>query len=79
MVDFGKVQTKGGSLLPAAGCVGIVTWAVGAWALGIPTSESHALIAGLTGAALAIHGDFGAVNWGRVEQGLIGLLFSQPH
>ncbi|MBS6386017.1 MAG: inorganic phosphate transporter, partial [Atopobium sp.] len=50
--------------------------AVGAWALGIPTSESHALIAGLTGAALAIHGDFGAVNWGEWSKVLIGLFFS---
>ncbi len=38
------------------------------------TSESHAL-AGLTGAALAIHGDFGAVNWGEWSKVLIGLLF----
>lgn len=75
MVDFGSNNHEALVAL-AAGCVGIVTWAVGAWALGIPTSESHALIAGLTGAALAIHGDFGAVNWGEWSKVLIGLLFS---
>lgn len=31
-----------------------VLWAVAAWRFGIPTSESHALVAGLTGAALAL-------------------------
>lgn len=75
MVDFGSNNHEALVAL-AAGCVGIVTWAVGAWALGIPTSESHALIAGLTGAALAIHGDFGAVNWGEWSKVLIGLFFS---
>ena len=32
----------------------IVLWATLAWVFGIPTSESHALIAGLTGSALAV-------------------------
>ena len=31
-----------------------VIWSVAAWRFGIPTSESHALTAGLTGAALAL-------------------------
>jgi len=31
-----------------------VLWAVLAWRFGIPTSESHALVAGLTGSALAL-------------------------
>ncbi len=31
-----------------------VLWAVCAWRFGIPTSESHALVAGLTGSALAL-------------------------
>ena len=30
-----------------AGMVGIVVWATTAWYFGIPTSESHALIAGI--------------------------------
>ena len=37
-----------------AGLVAIVLWAVLAWLFGIPTSESHALIAGVSGAAIAI-------------------------
>ena len=39
-----------------AGMVGIVVWATAAWAFGIPTSESHALIAGIAGAAVALNG-----------------------
>ena len=37
-----------------AAMVAIVVWGCVAWAFGIPTSESHALIAGLTGAAIAL-------------------------
>ena len=51
----------------------IVTWAVAAWALGIPTSESHALIAGLSGAAIALQGGLGGINgseWIKVIYGL---------
>ncbi len=55
----------------------IVLWAVAAWRFGIPTSESHALIAGLTGAGLAssradIVGT-GAVNWSAWEKVFQGL------
>lgn len=59
----------------AASLFAIVTWAVAAWWFGIPTSESHALIAGLTGAAIAL-GGLDAVNateWWKV---LIGLVVS---
>ena len=37
-----------------AGLVAIVLWAIIAWRFGIPTSESHALIAGISGSAIAI-------------------------
>ena len=52
----------------------VVLWAVVAWCFGIPTSESHALIAGLTGGAIAIHGGLQGVNgseWIKVIYGLI--------
>ena len=52
----------------------VVLWAVAAWALGIPTSESHALAAGLSGAAVAQAGDLSCIRWwawGRVLGGLI--------
>jgi PiT family inorganic phosphate transporter len=58
-----------------AAMVGIVFWSTLAWYFGLPTSESHALIAGLTGAALATSGPASllAAGWNKV---LIGLLFS---
>ena len=49
-------------------------WAVAAWYFGIPTSESHALIAGLSGAAIALHGGLGGINgaeWIKVLYGLV--------
>jgi PiT family inorganic phosphate transporter len=53
----------------------IVIWAVSAWKYGIPTSESHALIAGLMGAGISLNG-LGAFNWGSFQKVLIGLAIS---
>ena len=60
----------------AAALFAIVLWAVIAWYFGIPTSESHALIAGLTGAAIALAGNFNAVNMNEWSKVLIGIAFS---
>jgi Phosphate/sulphate permeases len=56
----------------AAAQIAIVSWAVGAWKFGIPTSESHALIAGLTGAAIAGVG-IDSVSWEAWQKVLWGL------
>lgn len=53
----------------------IVTWALGAWWFGIPTSESHALVAGLTGSAMAL-GGLSSVNQGEWLKVVIGLVVS---
>ena len=52
MVDFGDNSHDAIVALSAA-MFAIVTWATLAFLFGIPTSESHALIAGLTGSAIA--------------------------
>lgn len=73
IVDFGDDSVAALTALSAA-LVAIVTWAVLAWALGIPTSESHALIAGLSGAAIAIQGGISGINgaeWVKVLYGLV--------
>lgn len=73
MVDFGTNAREAATALCAA-LVAIVVWATLAWRFGIPTSESHALIAGLTGAAIAMHNGFGGVNgweWIKVVYGLV--------
>jgi PiT family inorganic phosphate transporter len=58
-----------------AAMVGIVFWSILAWRLGLPTSESHALIAGLTGAALATAGP-SSLLWSGWQKVLVGLVFS---
>ncbi|WP_159721678.1 inorganic phosphate transporter [Enterococcus sp. CSURQ0835] len=59
----------------ASSLFSIVVWAVTAWYFGIPTSESHALIAGLTGSAMAM-GGLSAVNGGEWIKVLVGLVVS---
>jgi PiT family inorganic phosphate transporter len=56
-----------------AAMVGIVFWSTLAWYWGLPTSESHALIAGLTGASLATAGPEALIlaGWKKVGTGLI--------
>ena len=72
MVDFGG--NSGDALVAlCAALFAIVTWATAAWWFGIPTSESHALIAGISGAAIALHGGLGGINgseWIKVVYGL---------
>lgn len=80
MVDFGTDPDLAIISLSAA-LFAIVLWATLAWVFGIPTSESHALIAGLTGSAIALHGSFAGVNgaeWFKVVYGIgisVGLGF----
>jgi PiT family inorganic phosphate transporter len=59
----------------AAAMVAIVFWSTLAWYYGLPTSESHALIAGLSGAGLATAGS-GVLLWEGWRKVLIGLAFS---
>ena len=71
IIDPGAVDllTVGGAM------VGIVLWSTLAAGWGIPTSESHALVAGLTGAGLASAGPQVLV-WEGWRKVLFGLLLS---
>lgn len=72
MVNF-EGDTKKAMVALCAAMTAIVIWAVGSWYFGIPTSESHALIAGLSGAAIALQGGMGGINpaeWIKVIYGL---------
>jgi len=53
----------------------VVLWSTAAWFYGIPTSESHELIAGLAGAGLAVAGP-SVLLWEGWQKVLIGLGFS---
>ena len=73
MVDFGD-NSKDAVIALSAAMFAIVTWATAAFVFGIPTSESHALIAGLSGSAIALHGSFAGVNgaeWVKVLYGIV--------
>ncbi len=73
MADFGGDFHEALIALCAA-LFAIVIWATAAWWFGIPTSESHALIAGVSGAAIALQGGIGGINpnaWIKVIYGLV--------
>ena len=72
MVDFGGNPHDALVALCAA-LFAIVLWATAAWWFGIPTSESHALIAGISGAAIALHGGLEGINGGEWMKVIYGL------
>ena len=74
MVDF-KGNAHDATIALCAALFAIVAWATAAWVFGIPTSESHALIAGLSGAAIAL-GGWQGINLGEWAKVLYGLALS---
>lgn len=75
MVDFGT-NSHDALIAMCAAMFAIVTWATAAWWFGIPTSESHALIAGISGSAIALHGGLAGINEGEWIKVVYGLVFS---
>ena len=76
MVDFGG-DTHEALIALCAALFSIVVYSVTASVFGIPTSESHSLIAGLSGAAIAIQNGVGGINmaeWVKVLYGLVASL-----
>ena len=59
----------------AAAVLGATIWALGAQYYGLPSSESHALVAGLLGAGFAAGGVAG-LEWDGTRKALIGLITS---
>jgi PiT family inorganic phosphate transporter len=75
-IGKGIVATGSISLVTVAAAMSaIVIWDVFTWYYGLPTSTSHALVAGLSGAALAAAGP-SALLWEGWRKVFIGLLFS---
>ena len=72
MVRFGS-NAKDATTALCAALFAIVVWATAALKFGIPTSESHALIAGLSGAAIAITGDTSAIVGSELIKVIYGL------
>ncbi len=75
MVDFGD-DSKTALIALCAAMAAIVIWATAAWYFGIPTSESHALIAGISGAAIAIQNSLDGINGSEWIKVLYGILLS---
>ena len=59
----------------AAAVLGATVWALGAQYFGLPSSESHALVAGLLGAGFAA-GGAESLEWEGTRKSLIGLVTS---
>ena len=74
MVDFSG-DTHVALMALIAAMIASIAWGVLCWFLGIPASKSHSLIAGITGAAIALNGWAGVVlgEWVKV---LYGMAFS---
>ncbi|MCD8316924.1 MAG: inorganic phosphate transporter, partial [Eggerthellaceae bacterium] len=75
MVNFGD-DSRSALIALMAAMVAIIVWGASAWYFGIPTSQSHSLIAGLTGAALAVMGGLEAINWSEWVKVIYGILLS---
>lgn len=75
MVDFGGDATQALIAMLAA-MVAIIVWGVTAWFFGLPTSQSHSLIAGLTGAAIALQGGIAGINGAEWMKVIYGILLS---
>src|SRR4051794_29923360 len=58
IVDPGGITLR----VVLAGLIGAIAWNLTTWYLGLPSSSSHALIGGVSGAAIAA-GGFGAMQW----------------
>ena len=75
MVNFGENSGRTVIIVLCAAMLAIVIWATLAWVFGIPTSESHALIAGLTGGAMALSG-LEAIVWSQWLKVVYGIIIS---
>lgn len=75
MVDFGG-DAHVSLIALCAAMAAIVIWTTAAWYFGIPTSESHALIAGISGAAVAIQNSFSGINGGEWCKVIYGIFLS---
>ena len=67
--DIVSLETIGAAVL------GATIWALGAQYFGLPSSESHALVAGLLGAGFAA-GGLSGLEWEGTRKSLIGLVSS---
>ncbi|MBQ9069024.1 MAG: inorganic phosphate transporter [Eggerthellaceae bacterium] len=73
MVNFSG-DNQSALIALCAAMVAIIIWGGATWYFGIPSSQSHALIAGVTGAAIALQGGTGGINFNEWVKVIWGLL-----
>ena len=71
-IDMESIAAASSLMIVLAGVVGAITWNLGTWWFGIPSSSSHALVGGLVGPVIVAAGPQYVV-WG------IGELFLHGH
>ncbi len=71
IIDPGTIDAR----VIFAALMGAIVWNIVTWALGIPSSSSHALIGGLLGAGLAKAG-VAAVEWNGLTKALLAIVLS---
>jgi len=69
--DIASIDPGNAETAVCAGMLASLLWAVAAWRLGIPTSESHAMAAAVSGAALLSGGEVSLSSWGRIFVGFL--------
>ncbi len=65
-IDINDLQSLDAMAIILCGIVGAITWNLGTWWFGIPSSSSHALVGGLVGAVVVSTG-VDHVVWGFTE------------
>lgn len=68
--DFSAAGERTAAAALCGAMLAVIAFALAAWVFGIPTSESHALLAALSGAALAGGGRVSPGAWASVALGL---------
>ncbi len=61
-----------------AALLGAIAWNLLTWYFGLPSSSTHALIGGLTGAGIAAAGGLGGIQWTSLGKQLLALVTSPP-
>src|SRR2546427_2038359 len=69
---------KPGLVVVVSALLGAIAWNLVAWYGGLPSSSTHALIGGLSGAGVAAAGGIGGVQWSALLKQIASLVISPP-
>jgi PiT family inorganic phosphate transporter len=75
IVELGYVQVEVIPYIELCALIGAISWNLITWFFGLPTSSSHALIGGLTGAGISAAG-LAAIKWSTVGQVALFMVLS---